>query len=85
MSSINSNPAILSDRDVNTSEPKTIGGESSMDFGPGNKKSLEYHRQMLQSKLKNEDGVPQYVSPSDGIMSPCTAKLSAYKNKHFMK
>lgn len=27
----------------------------------------------------------KYVSPSDTIMSPCTAKLNAYKSKHFMK
>ena len=27
----------------------------------------------------------KYISPSDTIMSPCTAKLSAYKNKQFMK
>ena len=26
-----------------------------------------------------------YVSPSDTIMSPCTAKLSAYKSKQFGK
>lgn len=26
-----------------------------------------------------------YISPSDTIMSPCTAKLSAYKSKHFLK
>lgn len=30
-------------------------------------------------------GKPTYVSPSDNIMSPCTAKLSAYRNKHVMK
>lgn len=28
---------------------------------------------------------PTYISPSDTIMSPCTAKLSAYKSKHFLK
>jgi hypothetical protein len=26
-----------------------------------------------------------YISPSDNIMSPCTAKLSGLKNKHFLK
>ena len=30
-------------------------------------------------------GKPAYVSPSDNIMSPCTAKLSAYRSKNFMK
>lgn len=27
----------------------------------------------------------QYISPSDTIMSPCTAKLSAYKSRQFGK
>ncbi|KAH0555887.1 hypothetical protein GP486_006172 [Trichoglossum hirsutum] len=118
MSSANPSPAVLSDRDINTSAPKSDDGEPS---AAGSKKALEYHRQMLQSKLKGEEygtttttttataserllappvgpagcgfadgcggssAMPQYVSPSDGIMSPCTAKLSAYKSKHFMK
>ncbi len=30
-------------------------------------------------------GLKPYISPSDTIMSPCTAKLSAYKSKHFLK
>lgn len=33
----------------------------------------------------NRSQPPTYISPSDTIMSPCTAKLSAYKNKHFLK
>ena len=27
----------------------------------------------------------QYVSPSDNIMSPCTAKINALRNKHASK
>lgn len=34
---------------------------------------------------RHRRGKPTYVSPSDNIMSPCTAKLSAYRNKHVMK
>ncbi|KAF1851129.1 uncharacterized protein K460DRAFT_302972 [Cucurbitaria berberidis CBS 394.84] len=47
-------------------------------------KSLEYHRQVLQSRIDNEQPQP-YVSPSDEIMSPATQKLQAFKNKHAMK
>jgi hypothetical protein len=27
----------------------------------------------------------QYISPSDNIMSPCTAKLNAFRNKQVSK
>ncbi|CAO2649367.1 Nn.00g067520.m01.CDS01 [Neocucurbitaria sp. VM-36] len=47
-------------------------------------KSLEYHRQVLQSRMDSEQTQP-YVSPSDEIMSPATQKLQAFKNKHTMK
>jgi hypothetical protein len=64
-------------------------------------KSMEYHRQVLQSRMNNEQYVilrnkysnvrlihyrpQQYVSPSDEIMSPATQKLQAFKTKHAMK
>ncbi|RQM06463.1 hypothetical protein DH86_00002314 [Scytalidium sp. 3C] len=48
-------------------------------------KSMEYHRQVLQSKIEEAKVNPTYVSPSDNIMSPCTAKLSAYRNKQVGK
>lgn len=74
-------------------------------------KSMEYHRQVFQSKIAQEPYVflslslpcivmtyrfvtnstrrvnrsKQYVSPSDTIMSPCTAKLSALRNKQVTK
>ncbi|KAL6706732.1 hypothetical protein ACN47E_005274 [Coniothyrium glycines] len=47
-------------------------------------KSLNYHRQMLQSRLNGEQP-QQVISPSDEIMSPATQKLQAFKNKHAMK
>ena len=34
---------------------------------------------------KNPSAEQTYVSPSDNIMSPCTAKLSGLKSKHAMK
>jgi hypothetical protein len=90
---------ILADRDVNATAPQQPAIQKA------DVKSLEYHRQVLQSKLDEEQyvlshhasdavgssrltptsGKQQYVSPSDNIMSPCTAKLSAYRSKHVLK
>lgn len=47
--------------------------------------SMEYHRKMFQSKNDENQEKATYVSPSDTIMSPCTAKLSAYRNKQVGK
>ncbi|KAK5993644.1 hypothetical protein PT974_07079 [Cladobotryum mycophilum] len=47
-------------------------------------KSMEYHRQVFQSKMAEEPS-KQYVSPSDNIMSPASAKISALRNKHVAK
>ncbi|KAF2262093.1 hypothetical protein CC78DRAFT_535143 [Lojkania enalia] len=47
-------------------------------------KSLEYHRQVLEARLKNGH-TEQYISPSDEIMSPASQKLNAFRNKHVMK
>ncbi|KAH6611324.1 spo12 family domain-containing [Trichoderma cornu-damae] len=68
---------ILGDKDVNA---------SLSDSQPLVKdvKSMEYHRQVFQSKIAQEPS-KQYVSPSDNIMSPCTAKLSALRNKQVTK
>ncbi|KKP03577.1 hypothetical protein THAR02_04320 [Trichoderma harzianum] len=64
---------ILGDRDVNAAlaDGQPLGKDV---------KSMEYHRQVFQSRIAQE-GVKQYVSPSDTIMSPCTAKLSALRSK----
>ncbi|KFY81695.1 hypothetical protein V500_11167 [Pseudogymnoascus sp. VKM F-4518 (FW-2643)] len=70
---------VLGDKDVNAAQ--TV---QATDAKP-DIKSMEYHRQVLQSRLEEDKGKPAYVSPSDNIMSPCTAKLSAYRNKHVMK
>ncbi|CAK7271846.1 hypothetical protein SEPCBS57363_004832 [Sporothrix epigloea] len=68
---------VLGDKDVNTAITSgTIhSNDSSKDI-----KSMEYHRQVLQSKMEAE-GPKQYISPSDNIMSPCTAKLKALRTK----
>jgi len=65
---------VLADRDVN----------AAVDAKP-DVKSMEYHRQVLQSKLDESQGKQTYISPSDTIMSPCTAKLSAYRSKQVGK
>ncbi|KAL8830693.1 MAG: hypothetical protein Q9170_005621 [Blastenia crenularia] len=48
-------------------------------------KSMEYHRQILQSRLEEDGGKHTYHSPSDQIMSPATKKLEALKGKRFGK
>lgn len=85
---------VLSDRDANVQVKQS---PSPVKEKP---KSLEYHRQVLESRLKNEQSVgespvnegsnnarrtQQYISPSDEIMSPATQKLNAFRNKHVMK
>ncbi|RGP68618.1 spo12 [Fusarium longipes] len=67
---------ILADKDVN----------APMTEQPAVKdvKSMEYHRQAFQSKMADED-TDKYVSPSDNIMSPCSQKINALRNKHASK
>ncbi|MCJ1371610.1 hypothetical protein MMC20_002829 [Loxospora ochrophaea] len=77
-----SSPNVLSSRDINTSAPASTFTKAEADNQP---KTMEYHRQVLKSRMEEDKSKQTYVSPSDNIMSPCTAKLSAYKNKHFMK
>lgn len=68
---------VLSEKDANNSL-KNLAGTGA---NKGDVKSMEYHRQVLQSKMEEESSTHQYISPSDNIMSPCTAKLSAYKSR----
>ncbi|KAF4450861.1 hypothetical protein F53441_6084 [Fusarium austroafricanum] len=68
---------VLADKDVNapmTEQPATK-----------DVKSMEYHRQVFQSKMAEEETANKYVSPSDNIMSPCSAKINALRNKHASK
>ncbi|PMD64873.1 uncharacterized protein K444DRAFT_582408 [Hyaloscypha bicolor E] len=73
---------VLADRDVNTSG---AGANAAQQEAKADVKSMEYHRQVLQSKLDEGNGKQAYISPSDTIMSPCTAKLSAYRSKQVGK
>ncbi|KAK1835346.1 hypothetical protein QBC39DRAFT_250207 [Podospora conica] len=69
----------LADKDVNAAVAAPAQ-DSTADV-----KSMEYHRQVLQSKIDNQSESKQYISPSDNIQSPCTAKLSAFRNKQVGK
>ncbi|KAK0626633.1 hypothetical protein B0T14DRAFT_562522 [Immersiella caudata] len=73
---------VLAAKDVNTSlSTSSVTSESN---GKPDVKSMEYHRQVLQSRMEHAE-TKQYISPSDNIMSPCTAKLSALRNKQVGK
>ncbi|MCJ1339378.1 hypothetical protein MMC09_004667 [Bachmanniomyces sp. S44760] len=78
---------VLASRDINTSAPAATNPDRKAAATINDKapKSMDYHRQVLASRLEEDKAKPTYISPSDTIMSPCTKKLSAYKNKHFMK
>ncbi|EAQ86473.1 hypothetical protein CHGG_07726 [Chaetomium globosum CBS 148.51] len=76
---------VLAARDVNTSMPAHGQNHTETD---GNTKpdvmSMEHHRQVFQSKMEQGEN-KTFISPSDTIMSPCTAKLSAFRNKQVGK
>lgn len=118
-------PSALSEKDAN-SALHTAGASADDNKNKATgRKSLDYHRQILQKKMETEkyghhqatttqnptntgassegtkkpavkdahltsllDADPaehnrsgQYISPSDTIMSPCTAKLNAFKSR----
>ncbi|KAH6686315.1 hypothetical protein F5X68DRAFT_232480 [Plectosphaerella plurivora] len=71
----------LTPKDINA----PVGNEKNLTAGgKADVKSMEYHRQMLQNKMAREE-TTSYISPSDNIMSPCTAKLTALRNKQIGK
>ncbi|PHH83404.1 hypothetical protein CDD82_1338 [Ophiocordyceps australis] len=75
--------SVLADRDAN----KSMMDQQQAQQEAGNEKdvkSMEYHRQIFQSKMA-ENTSAKYVSPSDNIMSPCSAKISAIRNKSAAK
>lgn len=74
-------PNALSEKDANNS----LKNQAGTGANKGDIKSMDYHRQALQSKIEEESSTHQYISPSDNIMSPCTAKLSAFKNRQVAK
>ncbi|KAL1957681.1 hypothetical protein VTO42DRAFT_5658 [Malbranchea cinnamomea] len=83
----------LVDRSTNTHLSAIAATETSQDVGDNGTElkkvtnnSMEYHRQALKEELeegKLNRAPGYYVSPSDGIMSPCTKKLSDLKGKKF--
>ncbi|KAK0636265.1 hypothetical protein B0T17DRAFT_518629 [Bombardia bombarda] len=75
---------VLAAKDINASFGATTDNNTTANATEKDVKSMEYHRQVLQSKMEEDEG-KQYVSPSDTIMSPCTAKLSAFRNKQVGK
>ncbi|KYK61616.1 hypothetical protein DCS_02759 [Drechmeria coniospora] len=75
-----SSSTVLADKDVNAPVADTMQQDMSKDV-----KSMEYHRQVFQSKIAEDTSGDKYVSPSDNIMSPCTAKINALRNKHAAK
>ncbi|KAL9000014.1 MAG: hypothetical protein Q9169_001259 [Polycauliona sp. 2 TL-2023] len=77
----------LKARDVNTSLPSPTKSEKAPTMTDCEKqpKTMEYHRQVLQSRLDEDGSKHTYVSPSDMIMSPATKKLETLKGKRFGK
>ncbi|KAI4944642.1 hypothetical protein J4E91_008647 [Alternaria rosae] len=73
---------VLSPRDTNAQVKPMSSPEKNAE--KKDSKSLDYHRQVLQSRLDNGQE-QKFVSPSDEIMSPATQKLQAFKTKHAMK
>jgi hypothetical protein len=51
---------------------------------PAPKSNLDHQRELLRQKLAAGD-VKTTASPTDMLMSPCTAKLQANKNVHYKR
>lgn len=85
MSTSPSNVAVLAEKDTNMTT--AASGNVGVEGNAKDMNSMEYHRQVLASKMAAGQGreVDNYISPSDGIMSPASAKLTAYKSKQFGK
>ncbi|EGD87794.1 hypothetical protein H112_04264 [Trichophyton rubrum D6] len=76
----------LSDRPTNThlTMQNTSTEDCEADLKAATTKSMEYHRQVLKEKMEGDSQQSgHFISPSDGIMSPCTKKLSNLKGKKF--
>lgn len=80
MSSFSNNASALAAKDNNV----PMATASTTDGQQQKERDLEYHRQVLKSKMEAQQA-GSYVSPSDEIMSPCTAKLNALRNKQVGK
>ncbi|KAF7544404.1 hypothetical protein G7046_g9796 [Stylonectria norvegica] len=69
---------VLADKDANAAM-------AEQQIPDKNVKSMEYHRQAFHSKMAQDDTANKYISPSDNIMSPASAKINALRNKHAHK
>ncbi|KAK2744992.1 hypothetical protein FQN57_004122 [Myotisia sp. PD_48] len=72
-------------KSFNSTTRPNVTGDLGTDLKAATTKCMEYHREVLKEKLENGTMQPSghYISPSDGIMSPCTQKLSNLKGKKF--
>ncbi|KAB8291723.1 hypothetical protein EYC80_006520 [Monilinia laxa] len=81
-----SSPSVLANKDVNISAMNQINSVDEKKAPvAADPHSMEYHRQVLQNKMQQNGQEEKYISPSDTIQSPTTAKLSAYRNKQVGK
>ncbi|PSS02486.1 hypothetical protein BD289DRAFT_478861 [Coniella lustricola] len=80
MSAPSHNPKALGAKDANVTMATTVPAMQDDKM-----EGIEYHRQVVKSKLEAQQSSNNYVSPSDHIMSPCTAKLTALRNKQVGK
>ncbi|CAD6445056.1 945cf1f9-ffcb-4a83-a79b-59fb46b138a5 [Sclerotinia trifoliorum] len=84
-----SSPSVLSNKDVNISamnQHTVVVVDEKKITMVADPHNMEYHRQVLQNKMQQNAGQEEkYISPSDTIQSPTTAKLSAYRNKQVGK
>lgn len=122
MSSFTNNGAnVLAAKDANVHMAAPAGASATGPASSDGQKDMEYHRQVLKSKMEAQQYVitkappspaadaakkkkktsvlltwgvslvriyrsgNNYISPSDEIMSPCTAKLNALRNKQVGK
>ncbi|KAJ9628504.1 hypothetical protein H2203_002403 [Taxawa tesnikishii (nom. ined.)] len=81
---------VLADRDTDTPGQQSGNPFNTKEQGNGGEnkpKSMDFHRQMFEKRMNEENGKPSqsYVSPSDAIMSPASQKLSSFKQKQINK
>ncbi|EPQ64530.1 Bgt-2312 [Blumeria graminis f. sp. tritici] len=75
--------SVLKDRDTNAPTVQAPG-KADADKEPESKSDariMGFQHQAPRSLFGESLSRPTYTSPSDTIMSPCTAKLSAYRGK----
>ncbi|KAF2756082.1 hypothetical protein EJ05DRAFT_478117 [Pseudovirgaria hyperparasitica] len=74
---------ILADRDTNL--PPTNASIDTKIQEAQKPQTMEYHRQVFESRLKSGQAQQTYVSPSDNMLSPASQKLKDFKSRHGLK